>query len=256
MIYMPSTSSSREAAEGLRRDIDGVVGPRLRALVTYDAHGAIGKADSAPAAGDATTRHEALVHTVAIVENFGTEDLRRLAALAPTWEKRRLAVPLFLAPGEVSRSLDAFPLEFAQILAHYVVIAGDDPFGGIQVDRHDLRRACEAQVKSHALHLREGFLQAGGDAKKVGQLVAASAAPLRALLVNIARLHDIEPRSPDDLLEFLRQRLSLSVDGLRPIVLFGSAGATPRAPQATADAFPAYLQAVEDLAKLVDEWTR
>lgn len=255
MIFMPSISTWREAAEGLRRDLDGVVGSRLRSLVAYETHGLVGDTvGSAPAAAETDIRQEGPLHTVAIVDSLGAEDLRRLAGLAPTWEKRRLAVPLFLAPREVGRSLDAFPLEFSQILARYVVVFGEDPFAGVRVEPNDLRRACETQVKSHALHLREGYLQSGGDATKVAELVAASAAPLRALLVNIARLHGAAPGSPDDLLAFLQQRFALSVDGLRPVLRLGTPGTALRGPQ-VADVFPPYLQAIEDLAKLVDEWT-
>jgi hypothetical protein len=134
------------------------------------------------------------------------------------------------------------------------VVFGDDPLKGLAVVRQDLRRACEAQVKSHLLHLREGYLQAGGDARKVTELVAASAAPLRSLLVNIAALHGVNARSPDALLHFLESRLNLGAEGLRPVVLFGTRSSGFRGPELP-DAFPAYLLAVESLARLVDEWT-
>jgi hypothetical protein len=251
---MARVTSWREAADGLRRDLEGIVGPRLQALLVYEAHGLLGDLlASSETTTDADLRHEDLVHTLAVVDNFGIEDLTRLAKLAPTWEKRHLAVPLFLDPRELSRSLDAFPLELSQILAHHVVIAGADPFTGLSVNHNDLRRACETQVKSHLLHLREGFLQAGGDTRKVAALVGASAVPLRALLVNIARLHDVHARSADALLHFLQERLTLTVEGLRPVVKLPLAKGT-RGPE-VAGLFQGYLQAVEHLARLVDEWT-
>ncbi|RPJ62876.1 MAG: hypothetical protein EHM24_25340, partial [Acidobacteria bacterium] len=201
---MEQIASWRAAVDGLRRDLEGVVGPRLRALAVYEAHGIVGDMPgSSETASDANIRHEDLVHTVAVVEDLGVDDLTRLAALASAWEKRRLAVPLLLAPRDLVRSLDSFPLELSQILARHVLVFGEDPFAGLSVDRQDLRRACETQVRSHLLHLREGYLQAGGDARKVAELVVASAAPLRALLVNIARLHGVHERSADALLQFL-----------------------------------------------------
>jgi hypothetical protein len=131
---MARTIPWREAAEGLHHDLEQALGPRLRALVVYEAHGILSDA-AGPAEGlaDAQIRHEDLVHTLAVVDALNLADLSRLATLAPGWEKRRLAVPLFLAPGELAHSLDAFPLEFAQILAHHVLVAGQDPFAGLTV---------------------------------------------------------------------------------------------------------------------------
>jgi hypothetical protein len=252
---MARTATWREAAEGLRRDLDGVVGPRLRALVVYEAHGALGDLPgTSETTASADLRHEDLVHTVAVIDDLSAADLDRLAALAGSWEKRSLAIPLIVSPGELARSLDAFPLEFAQILARHVIVFGREVFEGLSVERGDLRRACEAQVKSHLLHLREGYLQAGADARKVADLVAASATPLRALLINIARLHGVEVHSPEALLQFLDSRLNLATGGLRPVVLLGTRSSAFRAPD-LADAFPPYLLAVERLARLVDEWS-
>jgi hypothetical protein len=253
---MARLTSWREAADGLRRDLESVVGDRLRALVAYEAHGLLGDVPgTSEAAADGEIRHEDLVHTLAVVDGLGADDLARLAALTSAWEKRGLAIPLMLSPRELARSLDAFPLEFSQILARHVVVAGADPLEGLAVDPRDLRRACETQVRSHLVHLREGYLQAQADPRKVAELIAASAPPLRALLVNIARLHGVGARSPEALLHFLESRLNLPADGLRPVILLGARSSGFRGPD-LADAFPGYLAAVEHLARLVDEWTR
>jgi hypothetical protein len=253
---MARLTSWREAAEGLRADLDGVVGPRLRGLVVYEAHGVLGDVPgTSETTTDAEIRHEDLIHTVVLVDDLSADDLARLAALSHAWEQRGVAIPLILEPRELARSLDAFPLEFSQILARHVVVFGDRPFKGLAVDPDDLRRACETQVKSHFLHLREGYLQAGGDARKVADLIAASAPPLRALLINVARLHDVNARSPDALLHFLETRLNFPTDGLRPVVLLGTRSSGFRGPELT-EAYPAYHAAMERLARLVDEWTR
>ena len=53
----------------------------------------------------------------------------------------------------------------------------------------DLRRACETQIKSHLVHLREGFIESGGRPQAIADLVAASAPAFAALLRNVARLN-------------------------------------------------------------------
>jgi hypothetical protein len=234
------------------RDLRQVVGERLRALVVYEAHGTFG---DAPGSGDGEGRlrlaPEDLVHTLALIEEFGIEDMSRLARFAPAWEDKGLAVPLILAPGELGRSLDSFPLEYGQIIAHHAVIVGDDPFAGYEVDRRDLRRACETQAKAHLLHLREGYIQAATNAARIAQLLEASVRPLQALLVNIARLHGEEVRTPEALSRFVEERLELSADALRPLL---STGAVHLDTSSATTFFPGYLGAVERLSRLVDEW--
>ncbi len=250
---MATNPSWRKAVETLQSDLRATLGERLQALVVYEAHGAFGE----PPDGGSEARglrHRDRVHTLAIVDGLGPDDLARLAPLSPKWAKHGLAVPLVLAPSELARSFDAFPLELGQILARHEVVAGDDPFRGFAVDADDLRRACEAQARSHVIHLREGFLEAGGSPHKINDLVAASVVPLRALLVNVARLHGVDTLTPADLSTFVEHRLGLPMAGLRPLLAARSADR-----RETTDAgalFPAYLQAVERLAQLVDEWTR
>jgi hypothetical protein len=86
----------------------------------------------------------------------------------------------------------------------------------------------------------------------VADLVAASAAPLRALLANIGRLQGVTADTPEGLLDSLEKRWSWDAAGLRSIALASAQSLTG---PAQADVFPRYLLAVEGLARLVDEWT-
>src|SRR5690606_681232 len=65
---------------------------------------------------------------------------------------------------------------------------GIDPFERVTIAREDLRRACETQVKSHLLHLRESFIAARGAPGAVSELVQTAAPAFAALLRNVARL--------------------------------------------------------------------
>ena len=209
---MPSIRSWRLAVDSLHADLRAVLDRRLKVLVAYEAHGML--SDLPDTDGD--LRHDDRVHTLVVVDDLSYQDLLQLAPLAAEWEARGLAVPLLLAPRDLQRSLDAFPLEFSQILSRHVVVVGQDPFAGLAVADADIRRACEEQVRSHLVHLREGFIQASGNPGALAELVAASAVPFRAMLVNIARLHGANPRSPDALERFLHERLHIPTDGVHP----------------------------------------
>jgi len=170
---MDLTLPQQQALANLARDLGRVFGGRLSSLVAYEGHD-----------GDGA------LHSLAVVEGLTFRDLATCLPLADSWQRRSLAVPLMLSHEELRRTVDIFPLEYASILAAHAVVLGRSPFQDITINREDLRRACEAQAKSHLIHLREAFLESHGEARSIASLIAASAAPFRALLTNIARLPD------------------------------------------------------------------
>ena len=86
-------------------------------------------------------------------------------------------------------------------------VFGDDPFEGLAVKDQDVRRACEIDVKGHLLHLRESYVESRGELSAVARLVEASAAALRTLAGNIARLDGQSPASPPALAAHLATAL-------------------------------------------------
>ena len=131
----------------------------------------------------------------AVVRSLTSEDLDRCAAHAAGWKKRGLDVPIFIVEAELGRALDAFPLELSEIIATRRVVAGADMFANVVIAKQDLRRACEVQARGHVLHLREGYIEAAGDAKAVAGLAAAAIPAFRALVTNVARLEGISAKA-------------------------------------------------------------
>ena len=102
------------------------------------------------------------------------------------------------------------------------------------------------------MHLREGFIEAGGTPRAIADLVTASAPAFVALLRNIARLNGSTAR---DRATATREgaRAAQLPDGVVTDIL---ALERPSALKATdaARLFPEYLAAVEQLARYVDAW--
>ncbi len=231
--------SWRRSADTLVADLKHIFGDRLSSVVAYGPH----------LEGDTG----APLTCLALVDALGLSDLEACAAAAPRWQRRQIATPLLLASDEFQRSLDAFPLEYGEILRTHERVFGADPFANAAISRADLRRACETQIKSHLLHLREGFIESAGRPEAVAALVHASAPAFAALLRNVARLSG----SP------AATRTDATRDGARaaalPDAVVADVLALERAPAIPAtDAarlFPEYLAAVERLARVVDTWT-
>ena len=232
-------STSHGATDALVSDLKRVFGDRLHSIVTYGSH-AEGDGGGAP------------ITCLALVTSLTPLDLDACARAASGWRRHGLATPLILPEAEFRRSLDAFPLEYDEIIRAHAPLYGNDPFEGIGVNAEDLRRACETQVKSHLVHLREGFIEAANKPNEIGSLIASSAPAFSALLRNVARLHGAEAGD----------RTSVTREGARlarlpeHVVASIVALEQPQAVGATdaARLFPEYLAAVEQLAGFVDTW--
>ena len=207
--------------KALAADLQRIFGTRLQSVVAY-----CGDDD-----GDG-------VHTLALVEGITFSDLAACAPRTADWRKAGAAAPLILTRDEFLRTLDVFPLEYGGIIANHQVVVGEDVLAGLRVSETDLRRGLELQAKSHLIHLREGYIESGGNPKAVGQLVAASAPALSSLLANLRRL---DPAAAE--------RAGITGDLFKEIA--GAANTTIADPSPL---LARYLGAVERLWQEVDRW--
>src|SRR5688500_241745 len=232
------TPTWQSAALALVSDLRNVFGDRLRSVVAF---------------GPQLDGHTDVPLTcLALVSTLTMGDLEGCARTETRWRRAGVATPLILPEAEFRSSLDAFPLEYGEIVRAHQRVFGDDPFDGIAIAREDLRRACETQIKSHLVHLREGFIEAGGRPTAISDLVRASAPALTALLRHVSWLSGSHEAG-----RLSATRQGAGVAGLPEniiadvIALEQSATGQPPGP---AELLPEYLTAVEQLARAVDAW--
>jgi len=232
------TDSWRHAAQRVATELSAIFGSRLRSVVAYGAH-----LEGQP---------DAPVNCLALVDTLSVTDLDGCAARFTAWRRAGIATPLILPVDEFQQSLDAFPLEYGEILRAHHTVYGQNILEGVTIAREDLRRACETQVKSHLLHLRESYVEAGGHPSAIAELVKASAPAFGALLRNVARLSGVHSSS----------RMEATLEGARiaglpehvvtDLLSLERPASIPQSDPARL--FPVYLAAVEQLARAVDTW--
>jgi hypothetical protein len=229
------SSERSAAARPVVEDLQRLFGKRLQAVVAYG------------------WRRNSRVPTLALVSELTMDDLNACAAHVHRWHRAGAATPLLLTRTHFERSLDAFPIEYGEILESHEVLAGSDPFSGLAIAREDLRRACEVQVKSHLLHLREDYVESGGHRAEVEALVYESAPGFAALVRQLARLDDVRFSSRHDLVDFAHRRMRLDPRVVGDLLELADNNDGP-APIDPIKLFPDYLVAMERLSEFIDQW--
>jgi hypothetical protein len=194
------------------------------------------------------------VHSIVLVDRLSFDDLAACVPLARGWDDRGLAVPLVLERDEFARTLDVFPLEYGEIIAQHVPVYGDDPFEGLAVADADVRRGCELQAKSHLIHLREGYLETGGEPRAVARLIEASAPGFRRLLTNLVSLVGGRTVAHEDLAADAERHLGVPSELVEEL-LQSTRGSQSTITDPTA-LLARYIAAVERLWEFVDTWKR
>jgi hypothetical protein len=215
-------------------DLQHIFGERLQAFVAY------GDTDATPAP------------SLALVRSITPDDLAACAARAAAWHRAGCATPLLLTRDEFAGSLDAFPIEYGAILDAHRVLFGGNPFAGLTIRDEDLRRACEVQVKSLLVHMREDYIECRGRPADVAALVADSAPAFAQLLRRLARLDDVVCSTTTDLVNYACGRPKLDARVVGDVLAL-----TRNASASGVDAvklYPDYLAAVETLWRFVDAW--
>jgi hypothetical protein len=227
-----------DAVRTLERDLREVFGGRLRSLVAY--RGADGTAHGT-------------VPTLAVVDGLNADDLRACADRVATWHDSGLDTPLLLAAHEFGRSLDAFPFEFGAILADHALVAGSNPFEGLQVDDAHMRHACEVQARSHLLHLREGFLETRGRGDAIADLVLQSAPGFAALVRSVARLLGHSLADNESVARNVEQSVAAPAGSIQRVVAL--AGVKSLASDDARRLLPPYIDALEQITNYIDRWS-
>jgi hypothetical protein len=215
-------------------DLQYIFGERLLAMAAY------GQPSASPAP------------SLALVRAINADDLDQCAARAGAWYRAGCATPLLLTPEEFTGSLDAFPIEYGEIVDTHRLIYGTDPFAGLTIRTEDLRRECETQVKSHLVHLRENYIECRGRQSEIGALVADAAPAFALILRRLARLDGLPAATNADLGVYAAKRPGLDARTVGDVLALAS-----HRNESGADAvrlYPAYLAAVEQLWRFIDGW--
>ena len=140
------------------------------------------------AAGGEHVPRKSDYNVVVLLARIEAGALAAASAVARAWRDAGNPPPMTMTVDEWRRSLDIFPMEYADILERHRVLYGTTPFDGMAISREHLRLQLEQQAMGKLLQLRQGALLAGTDGGRQADLIAASISTILVLFRAVLRL--------------------------------------------------------------------
>jgi len=192
------------------------------------------------------------INFLVVLTQKGIEQIRRVQKFVTRWQKRGISLPLFMTKAYIEASLDSFPIEFLNMKSAYRVIVGEDVLEGLQFKKEDLRLQCEREMKSDLLQLRQGFIQTGGKAKALKQLIGQSIVAFTSIFRALLYLREEEvPKTKQGVLLSTCREFGLD-EGLFSVLLSVKGYETKLSREQLASNVQRYISQIEKLSRAVD----
>lgn len=114
------------------------------------------------------------INFMIVLSETGIERLDQAFSIVKKWQKKNVAIPLFLTESYVKTSMDVFPIEYLNFQRNYALVFGKDILKDLSFDPKFIRLQCEREIKGKLLILREGFLETSGKRKALKELISQS----------------------------------------------------------------------------------
>ncbi len=127
-------------------------------------------------------RKESDVDLVVVLAKAGRE---QLDALAEPLHVARFAArieAMILVADEIPRAADVFPIFYADLQRHHVVLHGKDPFAGLVIEDHHLRLRVEQELREAQIRLRRAVTDARGNQDALRGVVGRKLKQVRSTL--------------------------------------------------------------------------
>src|SRR5262245_58129370 len=105
------------------------------------------------AAGDDSSAGATGLRTLVVLHLVLPADLRAAREPIAEWVEAGHPPPVYFSVEEIANAADVFPIEFLDMMDHRVVVAGRDPFDGLEVSTRHLRHQVEFELRGKLIRL-------------------------------------------------------------------------------------------------------
>lgn len=107
------------------------------------------------------------INSIIVLQEMDLNFLDILAPMGKKYHKKGISAPLLMTPDYIQKSLDVFPIEFLNFQLIHQTLLGEDILVDLQIDRGDLKRQCEREVKGKLIWLRQSYISSMGDRRRL-----------------------------------------------------------------------------------------
>lgn len=228
--------------EGLTEKLKTTCGGLLRSVILY----------GSAAAGDHAGRRSDY-NVLVVLERIGVPELRKLTGVTKQWVKAGNPPVLLFTPKELAESTDVFPVEIADMKDSRRVLFGEDYIRPLSADKGHLRVQLERELRSKLIQLREHYLLAAGNHRRVEELFVRTFSSVLALLRGMLRLYRAQvPLQKMEAARKLAEHVPFQVHVLETIDRLKRGEKVPGLDPDRL--FSEYLQALETVASSLDRF--
>ena len=192
---------------GYLKDISGIFGPALQAVILY---GSTIRGEYLPERSN--------LNLLLVLNAMDVELLRRYGKRHRPWSKERIVVPLMLTTTEVKAVAELFPLEYAEMQDHHVMLLGEDPLVGLTIDVGRLWGQCRQEIAGNLIRLRQRLVEGAGSPEAIAILLVLSLTTLLPCLRAVLRVQGRSvPTTTEAVLDRLNDELGMDVSAFKEV---------------------------------------
>ncbi|MEE9610224.1 MAG: hypothetical protein V3W19_03185 [Desulfatiglandales bacterium] len=192
------------------------------------------------------------INFMVVLSENGIEQLEQAIKAVTKWQKRNVAIPLFLTELYVETSLDVFPIEYLNFHRNYVLVYGKDILKDLSFNAEFIRLQCEREIKGKMLLLREAFLETAGKGRALKDVISQSIQAFLAIFDALLYLKEKEiPKEKREVIRTTCETLDLDAGLFEKLLDIREQKIKPGDTE-TKTIFQDYLREVRKLSKIVD----
>ena len=153
----------KEIFQEITDDYKAVFGNDLVSIILYGS-----------ATGKAYIPGKSDINFMIILTESAIGNLEKAFKTVHKWQKKKVAVPLFLTEHYVETSMDAFPIEYLSFQHNHIMVHGKDILKDLTFSPSLVRLQCEREIKGKLLLLRQAYMETSGKGKSLKRVVRQS----------------------------------------------------------------------------------
>ena len=226
----------------LTQDYLKVFGGELVSLIVYGS-----------AAAGSYVKGKSDINLLVVLSPAGIKKLDAAFDTVKCWKKRKVATPLVITKVFIEASLDSYPIEFLNMKNSHILVYGENVLANLAFQPADLRLQIEREIKGKIILLTQGYLETGGSARALKQLIRNSYTAFISIFN--ALLYLKQEKAPQTRRETIKEACNLfSLDAaVFELCSDIKEGKDKLSDKEIIDTFKKYLHEVEKIGNIVDE---